>query len=151
MSSMMYALFTLTFHLQRVMGEYEKVYTSTIDPDVAKMETVMDQWCLDLKRNILVSNMVESYICTLTFCLKDHSWSQQKAVLIIVAKLSFLRKPNTLKSAFWREIGTRNNLDYERVVWTGELYCPMICKRYVLLLFLDNIHCTLEWEKSQKF
>ena len=101
MSSMMYALFTLTFHLQRVMGEYEKVYTSTIDPDVAKMETVMDQWCLDLKRNILVSNMVESYICTLTFCLKDHSWSQQKVFLIIVAKLSFLRKPNTLKSAFF--------------------------------------------------
>ncbi|KAH3802581.1 hypothetical protein DPMN_156259 [Dreissena polymorpha] len=36
-----------------VQGEYERVYTATVDPDVGKMETVMDQWCLDLKRNIL--------------------------------------------------------------------------------------------------
>ena len=36
------------------MREYEKVYTATVDPDVAKMENLMDQWCLDLKRNVLV-------------------------------------------------------------------------------------------------
>lgn len=34
-------------------GEYERVYTATVDPDVAKMENLMDQWCLDLKRNVL--------------------------------------------------------------------------------------------------
>ena len=38
-------------------GEYERVYTATVDPDVAKMENLMDQWCLDLKRNVLVSNI----------------------------------------------------------------------------------------------
>ena len=38
-------------------GEYERVYTATVDPDVAKMENLMDQWCLDLKRNVLVSTM----------------------------------------------------------------------------------------------
>ncbi|XP_067653778.1 centrosomal protein POC5-like isoform X1 [Haliotis asinina] len=31
----------------------ETVYTSTIDPDVARMENVLDQWTLDLKRNVL--------------------------------------------------------------------------------------------------
>ena len=35
-------------------GEYERVYTATVDQDVAKMENLMDQWCLDLKRNVLV-------------------------------------------------------------------------------------------------
>lgn len=39
--------------LNGVNGEYEKVYTATVDPDVSKMETMMDQWCLDLKRNVL--------------------------------------------------------------------------------------------------
>ncbi|KAK6178513.1 hypothetical protein SNE40_013291 [Patella caerulea] len=38
--------------------EYERdedniVYTGTVDADVAKMENLMDQWCLDLKRNVL--------------------------------------------------------------------------------------------------
>lgn len=36
-----------------IQGEYEKVYTATVDPDIAKMENMMDQWCLDLKRNVL--------------------------------------------------------------------------------------------------
>ncbi|XP_052787736.1 centrosomal protein POC5-like [Mya arenaria] len=38
---------------EEVIGEYEKVYTATVDPDVAKMENMMDQWCLDLKRNVI--------------------------------------------------------------------------------------------------
>ncbi|OWF49978.1 centrosomal protein POC5-like [Mizuhopecten yessoensis] len=33
--------------------EEENIYTSTVDPDVNKMENLMDQWCLDLKRNVL--------------------------------------------------------------------------------------------------
>ncbi|KAL4216760.1 Centrosomal protein poc5 [Mactra antiquata] len=33
--------------------EYEKVYTATVDPDVSKMENMMNQWCLELKRNVL--------------------------------------------------------------------------------------------------
>ncbi|XP_053386877.1 centrosomal protein POC5-like isoform X2 [Mercenaria mercenaria] len=37
----------------KVNGEYERVYTATVDPDVSKMENMMDQWCLDLKRNVL--------------------------------------------------------------------------------------------------
>lgn len=31
----------------------QKIYTATIDPDVAQMETMLDQWCLELKRNVL--------------------------------------------------------------------------------------------------
>nr|KAG5701813.1 hypothetical protein BaRGS_019024 [Batillaria attramentaria] len=36
-----------------VRSTVEKVYTSTIDPDVTQMETMLDQWCLELKRNVL--------------------------------------------------------------------------------------------------
>ncbi|KAL5019681.1 hypothetical protein ScPMuIL_002573 [Solemya velum] len=34
-------------------GETRVMFSATIDPDVCKMETLMDQWCLDLKRNVL--------------------------------------------------------------------------------------------------
>nr|KAG5701814.1 hypothetical protein BaRGS_019025 [Batillaria attramentaria] len=40
-------------HSSTVRSTVEKVYTSTIDPDVAQMETMLDQWCLELKRNVL--------------------------------------------------------------------------------------------------
>ncbi|KAL3884431.1 hypothetical protein ACJMK2_024570 [Sinanodonta woodiana] len=33
--------------------EYERVYSGVIDPDVGKMENLLDQWCLDLKRNVM--------------------------------------------------------------------------------------------------
>lgn len=45
--------------------EYEKVYTATVDPDVSKMENMMNQWCLDLKRNVLVNNIyIKKSTCT---------------------------------------------------------------------------------------
>ncbi|XP_076453730.1 centrosomal protein POC5-like isoform X2 [Babylonia areolata] len=36
-----------------ISNPIETVYTATIDQDVGKMETLLDQWCLDLKRNVL--------------------------------------------------------------------------------------------------
>lgn len=35
------------------MSGREDFYTSSVDPDVNKMENLLDQWCLDLKRNVL--------------------------------------------------------------------------------------------------
>jgi len=29
----------------------------TIDADLARMEALLDSWCLDLKRNVLVNNL----------------------------------------------------------------------------------------------
>ncbi|XP_060075199.1 centrosomal protein POC5-like isoform X2 [Ylistrum balloti] len=33
--------------------EDREIFTSSVDPDVNKMENLLDQWCLDLKRNVL--------------------------------------------------------------------------------------------------
>lgn len=33
--------------------ETEYTFTATVDHDVARMENLMDQWCLDLKRNVM--------------------------------------------------------------------------------------------------
>ena len=30
------------------------VYTTGVDPDITRMENMLDQWTLDLKRNVLV-------------------------------------------------------------------------------------------------
>lgn len=35
------------------LEETDFTFTATVDQDVTKMETLMDQWCLDLKRNVM--------------------------------------------------------------------------------------------------
>ncbi|KAJ8311394.1 hypothetical protein KUTeg_010749 [Tegillarca granosa] len=35
------------------MEEMENIYSTTIDHDVTRMDGLLDQWCLDLKRNVL--------------------------------------------------------------------------------------------------
>ncbi len=45
----------------------EAVYTSTIDPEVAKMENVLDQWTLDLKRNVLVRQIPDCLNLPISF------------------------------------------------------------------------------------
>lgn len=36
------------------LEETDYTFTATVDQDVTKMENLMDQWCLDLKRNVMV-------------------------------------------------------------------------------------------------
>lgn len=38
----------------------EMVYSSTVDTDVGKLETMLDHWCLELKRNVLVRCLITS-------------------------------------------------------------------------------------------
>lgn len=33
------------------------IFSTTIDPDLGRMENLLDQWCTDLKRNVLVSSL----------------------------------------------------------------------------------------------
>ena len=45
-----------TSRISQKGGELEETdytFTATIDQDVTKMENLMDQWCLDLKRNVM--------------------------------------------------------------------------------------------------
>ena len=39
---------------QREQNTMETEYMSSIDPDVTKMEGMLDQWTVDLKKNVLV-------------------------------------------------------------------------------------------------
>jgi hypothetical protein len=49
-----------TSRISQKGGELEETdytFTATVDQDVTKMENLMDQWCLDLKRNVMVTNL----------------------------------------------------------------------------------------------
>ena len=39
----------------RMTEDLSVAYTGGVDPDIARMENMLDQWTLDLKRNVLVS------------------------------------------------------------------------------------------------
>ena len=42
-------------------------FSPGMDPDIARMETLMEQWLGDLKRNVLVSLQIEIFIQEMTF------------------------------------------------------------------------------------
>ena len=42
-----------------------RLISPTIDADLVRMESQLDSWCLDMKRNILVSDLINVVV----FCL----------------------------------------------------------------------------------
>ncbi|XP_070178405.1 centrosomal protein POC5-like isoform X1 [Littorina saxatilis] len=64
----------------------ETVHLTTIDPDLGKMETLMDQWSLDLKRNVLSefsqAKTVIEQRCRTELLKETNRHAQEKAALI---------------------------------------------------------------------
>lgn len=71
----------------------EKVYKATVDPDVAQMETMMDQWCLELKRNILA----EYAQAKMTIVLNHQEIMQKETERFASEKAEYVKEMDTMK------------------------------------------------------